>query len=40
MSSPHLSGLTASIEERGKTLNNFTAADVKAVEKLPTVFLS
>lgn len=32
MSSPNLS---VPIEERGKTLNNFTAADVKEVEKLP-----
>ena len=40
MSSPDLSGLTASTEERGKTLNDFTAADVMAVEKLPTLFLS
>lgn len=40
MSSPDLSGLTASTEEFHKTLNDFTAPDAKAVEKLPTVFLS
>jgi len=40
MSSPDLLELTASIEEHGKTLNNFTVADVKAAEKLPTVFHS
>lgn len=40
MSIPDVSGLTAAIEECGKTPSGFTAADAKAAEKTPRVSLS